>query len=116
MESEREYSPYEGFKSFAKGGALTIEDIVRGLSRQSSLESRPNPGTEPVYEKVEPIYESHPGWKEATGHIRVYDDLPSKAKAYLRRIEEACEIPIAIISVGPEREKTIWLDPLFTDY
>jgi len=62
-----------------------------------------------------PIYESHPGWKRSTCDIRVYDDLPPQAKAYLRRIEELCDIPIGLVSVGPEREKTIWLDQYFSN-
>lgn len=62
-----------------------------------------------------PIYESHPGWKEPTSDIRVYDDLPSKAKAYLRRLEELCEVPIGLVSVGPDRERTIWLDQYFSN-
>jgi adenylosuccinate synthase len=62
---------------------------------------------------VVPIYETHPGWKSSTRDAFVYQDLPDRAKAYLRRIEEFCEVPISIISVGPEREKTLWLDQFF---
>ncbi|NDH07894.1 hypothetical protein EBX93_18605 [bacterium] len=62
-----------------------------------------------------PIYESHPGWKQSTCDIRVYDDLPSQAKAYLRRIEELCDVPIGLVSVGPDRERTIWLDQYFSN-
>lgn len=47
-ESSRGYSSYEGFKSFAHNGALSIDDIVKGLTRNA----------EPVYEKVEPIYDN----------------------------------------------------------
>ena len=36
--AERVYSPHEGFRSFASGGALTIDDIVKGLSRESEME------------------------------------------------------------------------------
>lgn len=60
-----------------------------------------------------PIYESHPGWKRSTSGIESYNDLPPQARAYLRRIEELSGIPIAIVSVGPEREKTLWLDRFF---
>ncbi len=62
-----------------------------------------------------PIYETHPGWKKSTRDIQIYDDLPSLAKAYLRRIEELCEVPISIISVGPDRERTIWMDRFFNE-
>ena len=35
------------------------------------------------------------------------DDVPARAQAYLRKIEELCETPIAIISTGPDRAETI---------
>ncbi len=73
------------------------------------------PATSEDLKKAIPIYEPHPGWKRSTRDIALYDDLPSKAKAYLRRIEELCEVPVSIVSVGPEREKTIWLDRLFEE-
>ena len=38
-----------------------------------------------------------------------YQDLPKEAKDYLKRLEEIFEIPISIISVGPDREQTILL-------
>jgi adenylosuccinate synthase len=65
--------------------------------------------------EVKPVYELHPGWKKSTRDVRVYDDLPAKAKAYLRRIEEILNCPISIISVGPERERTIWMDRPFEE-
>ena len=71
------------------------------------------PTTNAALLAAEPIYETHPGWKRPTTGVEVYDDLPKNAKAYLRRIEELCEIPIAIVSVGPDREKTLWLDRFF---
>ena len=71
------------------------------------------PATIEELKRAEPIYETHPGWKRSTQGIEVYDDLPSKAKAYIRRIEELCETSVAIISVGPDREKTLWLDRFF---
>ena len=55
-EAPRGYSPYDGFKSFAQGGALSIDDIVKSLSHQHPV-TAVEPKTEPVYEKVEPIYE-----------------------------------------------------------
>ena len=56
------YSPYEGFKSYAKNGALSIDDIVKGLSRGSAVASAKAGhhhaiNVEPIYENVEPIYE-----------------------------------------------------------
>ncbi len=59
---------------------------------------------------AKPIYESHPGWKSSTRGVRSYNDLPSEAKAYIRRIEELCDVPVSVISTGPGREETLWLD------
>ncbi|HET7638876.1 MAG TPA: adenylosuccinate synthetase, partial [Ktedonobacteraceae bacterium] len=55
----------------------------------------------------EPIYEEVPGWQCDTSGIGAYDDLPMAAKKYLKRIEELLETPIAMISVSPQRGKTI---------
>jgi len=59
--------------------------------------------------ECEPIYEEMPGWKESTVGIRRYEDLPVAARNYLRRMEELCEVPVDIISTGPDREETIVL-------
>lgn len=65
--------------------------------------------------RAEPIYEVHPGWKTSTRDIQSYDDLPSKARSYVRRIEEFCNTAVSIVSIGPEREKTLWLDRFFDE-
>ncbi len=62
---------------------------------------------------AEPIYESHPGWLSSIRDVSTYGNLPPNAKAYLRRIEELLNLPISLISVGPEREKTIWMDHFY---
>ena len=65
--------------------------------------------------RVEPIYEVMPGWKKSTQNVHIYDDLPAAAKGYIRKIEELCKVPVSIVSVGPDREKTIWLDNFFSE-
>jgi adenylosuccinate synthase len=60
-----------------------------------------------LLERCQPIYEELPGWQQETGHIRRFQDLPEEAKAYAKRIEELLGCPIALISVGPEREQAI---------
>jgi adenylosuccinate synthase len=55
----------------------------------------------------EPIYEEVDGWQTSTTGIYNYDELPPAAKAYLKRLEELLETPIAMISVSPQRGKTI---------
>jgi adenylosuccinate synthase len=70
------------------------------------------PTTVETLSEVEPIYEMHPGWRRSTKGCQIYDDLPHQAKKYIRRIEHLLNVPISLISVGPEREKTVWLDQL----
>ena len=58
----------------------------------------------PVFEKVTPILETWPGWKQPTTHVRRWDDLPQEARSYLERLQELAGIPISYVSVGAERE------------
>ena len=60
-------------------------------------------------EKVKPRYERFEGWRESTAHARSLADLPSRARAYLDRIEALCEAPIAYVSVGTRRDQIIGL-------
>ncbi len=55
----------------------------------------------------EPVYEEVEGWQCNTTGICTYAGLPAAAKKYLQRLEELLETPIAMISVGPQRGKTI---------
>ena len=59
--------------------------------------------------KSEPMYEEIPGWKESTVGLKRFEDLPSAAQNYLKRIEEICDVPIDMISTGAERDETIVL-------
>ena len=58
---------------------------------------------------VRPVYEAMPGWKCSTVGTRNVDDLPAKALAYLRRLEECVGVPIDIVSTGPDRDQTVVL-------
>jgi adenylosuccinate synthase len=63
---------------------------------------------------VTPVYESLEGWKEEIEKVRDYDQLPSRAKEYIARVEELVGAPSDIISVGPDREETLLLTNPFT--
>ena len=58
-------------------------------------------------DSVEPVYETLPGWQEPTTEARSLSDLPSRARAYLDRIEELVETPIVLVSVGTKRSQVI---------
>ena len=61
------------------------------------------------YKALEPIYEDLPGWTESTVGAKSLDELPENARAYIRYIEAAIEVPVDIISTGPDRKETIIL-------
>ncbi len=60
-------------------------------------------------ERLKPIYEEISGWSEEIRDAKCLDDLPSKARDYVKRIEEITETPAMILSVGPGREETMLL-------
>jgi len=55
-----------------------------------------------------PVYETLPGWQEELSGLRRYDDLPAAARRYLDRIGELLGRPVSVVSVGPDREQTIF--------
>jgi adenylosuccinate synthase len=57
--------------------------------------------------KIEPIYETVPGWQSSTADARRLEDLPSGARAYLDRIAELTGLRIRYISVGTRRREII---------
>jgi adenylosuccinate synthase len=50
-----------------------------------------------------PIIEYHPGWTESVREVRNVKSLPHAARAYLDRLANVSGVPIALVSVGPER-------------
>lgn len=62
-----------------------------------------------IHKYLEPIYEVHDGWKTDLSKIKKYEDLPENAKKYIARVEDLIGARVGIISVGPDREQTIFV-------
>ena len=58
-------------------------------------------------ENVSPIYTEMKGWKEDLTKITSYEALPGEFKVYITYIEKELEVPIKVVSVGPDRTQTI---------
>lgn len=58
-------------------------------------------------ENVSPIYVAKKGWKADLTGMTSYEELPSELKEYVEFIEKFVEVPIKVISVGPDRTQTI---------
>jgi adenylosuccinate synthase len=60
-----------------------------------------------LLEHAEPVYETMPGWRQSTHDARTLGELPAAARAYLDRLEQLCETPVAYVSVGTRRDQII---------
>ena len=58
-------------------------------------------------DRVEPIYETLPGWEKPLGAARRLADLPPAARAYLDRLQDLAHAPIRYVSVGTRRDQII---------
>ncbi len=103
------------------GFCLTKLDVLDGLETLEICvgykDANGNVSTVPPlaaegYEAISPVYESMPGWSENTFGITTFDDLPKAAQAYIKRLEELTNVPVDIVSTGPDRAHTMVLrDP-----
>jgi len=57
---------------------------------------------------VKPVYEAHPGWQADLTKAQSYEDLPSNARNYVQHLEQLLEVPISIVSVGPNRKQLVY--------
>jgi adenylosuccinate synthase len=61
-------------------------------------------------ERAKPVYETIEGWKNDLTVCRKADDLPVQARRYVARIGELLNLPVSIVSVGPDRAQTIHME------
>jgi len=54
-----------------------------------------------------PIYKTLPGWNCGLDGVRSYDDFPAELKGYVSYLEKELQVPIRLVSVGPDRVQTI---------
>jgi adenylosuccinate synthase len=100
--------------------AVTKLDVLTGLPELpictgyrldgKSLDTLP-PALEDI-ERIEPVYETLPGWTEDISGMKKLEQLPKATRRYLDRIQELVGAGISIISLGEERSQTMILDQL----
>ncbi len=105
------------------GIALTKIDILDGLDEikicvgylldGKTYDYLPPHATDQA--RVEPIYETIPGWSETTAGARSFGALPAPAIKYIRRIEELIQCPVTLVSTSPQRDDTILVRDPFED-
>ncbi len=100
-----------GLSSFC----VTKLDVLDGMEevkictayRLDGLELDTPPTNPDDWERLEPVYESFPGWQQPTRGATVFEDLPGSARAYLETMQELSGVPIHIVSTGPDRSENI---------
>lgn len=67
--------------------------------------------------RAEPVYRTLNGWSQDANflsQVRAVQDLPQAARDFIQFIATECATPIDVVSVGPGREQTLWIKPLFS--
>jgi adenylosuccinate synthase len=59
--------------------------------------------------RVVPLYETLPGWQKEISDVRRLADLPTNARKYLDRLSELLRRPVEVVSVGPDRQQTMFV-------
>ncbi|MHA1529267.1 MAG: adenylosuccinate synthase [Alphaproteobacteria bacterium] len=109
--------------SGVNGIALTKLDVLDGFEELKICVGYRIDGEEIDYlptaaaqqARVEPVYETLPGWEGSTFGARRWLDLPAEAIKYVKRIEELIKTPVALLSTSPERDDTILVTDPFRD-
>jgi adenylosuccinate synthase len=70
------------------------------------------PSSRAAIAAAKPIWETIPGWLTSTNECRRFEDLPTAAMTYVRRIENLLGVPADIVGVGPERNEAIIVSPI----
>ena len=107
--------------SSVSGLCITKLDVLDGLDtiricvgyRINGVVTPEPPMSVEGYAEVQPVYEELPGWRESTVGITSYEALPANARAYLERLARLVDVPVDMISTGPDREQTIVLQHPF---
>ncbi len=69
------------------------------------------PSSYALQSKLKPVYKTLEGWQNPTEHVQKWDALPQKAKQFIHFVEDFLKVPIRLVSVGPERNQTIYRGP-----
>ena len=102
--------------------ALTLLDVLSGMETLKICTGYELNGEQisevPIdiddLENVVPQYIELPGWEEDITGIKSHEMLPENAQNYIRKIEELVNSKVTIISVGPDREQTIFRGEKFS--
>jgi adenylosuccinate synthase len=97
--------------------AITKLDVLSGIGDvgltvayegSDGAEFQHYPYHQSILHKAKPIVHYLPGWDEDISGCESWDHLPAAAQTVLEFVSDFVELPIAVLSVGPERDQTLW--------
>lgn len=95
--------------------AITKMDVLDSFETVKACTSYRIDGTETTefptnpgkLDRIEPVFTGRDGWNTPIQNCKTYDELPLNARRFLEFIEEYLDVPVRIVSTGPERTQTI---------
>lgn len=95
--------------------AITKLDVLGGMDSLKIAHAYSHNGKEitefpsslQVLSDCKPVYTELDGWNENIRDCRNADELPETARAYIKTLEQLLDVPVSIISVGPDKDETI---------
>jgi len=102
--------------------AITKLDVLSGFEKinicvgylYNGKELSSFPSNNKVLKEIVPVYEEMEGWEEDISEAKDISELPIQARKYLEKLEEITGVPIYTVSLGPSREKIIFLNEIFS--
>jgi adenylosuccinate synthase len=86
----------------------TFDELLLGVGYElDGVQAAGFPERSAHLERLQPVYETMPGWGADTGSCRTWEELPEAARGYLERIQAVSEVPIRLVSVGSARSQII---------
>jgi adenylosuccinate synthase len=101
--------------------AITLLDVLKGMHpltivvgyRYQGQTLEAFPASARVLNQCEPITIELPGFDEDISDVKTYEALPLNARNYIEKISELVEVPIGMVSVGPDRTQTLIKEDIF---
>ncbi|MBN2167223.1 MAG: adenylosuccinate synthase [Marinilabiliaceae bacterium] len=93
-----------------KGDVLSQFDVIKACTAYKVGDEIFEQFPYELAQDLEPVYTELPGWKQDLTKLKSEDEFPEELNKYIDFIEQELEVPITIISVGPDREQTIVRD------
>ncbi len=98
------------------GACITLLDVLDQLDevricvgyRVDDRDLSAMPASAELTARIEPVYETLPGWRADTTAARSWSDLPPHALAYVDRLGQVIGTEVAMVGVGPDRRQSIF--------